>query len=73
MNRRLYKNAKSAVALIWSSIIWDDEDVRRKRYDWGKVVVRYSMYCSGIWLHELFKIVHWDEEKWSCTYSPHMS
>jgi len=31
------------------------------------------MYCSDIWLDELFRIVHWDEEKWSCTYSPHMS
>lgn len=26
-----------------------------------EVVVRYSIYCSDIWLDELFKIVHWDE------------
>jgi len=31
------------------------------------------VYCSDIWLDELFRIIHWDEEKWSCTYSPQMS
>jgi len=31
MNRTLYKNAISAVALIWSSILWDDDGVQRKR------------------------------------------
>ena len=36
MNRRLYKNAISAVALIWSSILWDDDGVQRKRNDWGR-------------------------------------
>ena len=36
MNRRLYKNAISAVVLIWSSILWDDDGVQRKRNDWGR-------------------------------------
>ena len=36
MNRRLYTYAVSAVALIWSSVIWDDDGVQRKRNDWGR-------------------------------------
>ena len=36
VNGRLYKNAVSAVALVLSSIIWDDDGVQKKRNECGR-------------------------------------
>jgi hypothetical protein len=36
-------------------------------------VVTYFNVMSRYLAREAFRIVYWDEEKWLCTYSPHIS
>jgi len=47
MSRRLYKNAVSAVALIWSSKIWDDDAAQIKKTMGEEAVVAYFSVLFG--------------------------